>query len=154
MKYLILILVLFLMTGCVDGSYGGAGGYPNSGYGYPSSNYPSSGYGYPNSGGYNNPNNYPNNYPNNNYPSGNYNGNRNSCGGNKRCGGDSRPRDIVVAPPPPPPRPVEIQPSCPSGSVMDGRGCRVTDSSKRRPGGDGYINPCSGGTRYSGGRCI
>ena len=154
MKKLVLVLSPLLIAGCVDGGYGGGYGYPSSGYpssGYPSS-YPSTGYpppvayppagypSYPSSGGYN--------YP----PPQREDHNR--CGGNKRCGGNDRPRDVVVAPPPPPPPVVSApQPSCPSGTVLDGRGCRITDSSKPRPGGDGYINPCSNGY-YSGGRCV
>ena len=150
MKNIILVLALLTLVGCVDSNYS----YPGGGYGG----------GYPSSGGYNNNRDcsYYGNCPygNNNPYGGGYNNNRcggnkrcgnDRCGGNKKCGGD---RDTVInVPPPPPVQKIEIQPSCPSGSVLDGRGCRVTDPSKRRAGGDGYMNPCPGGY-YSGGRCV
>lgn len=39
-------------------------------------------------------------------------------------------------------------PSCPSGTVLDGHGCRITNPSLRRPGGDGYINPYPNGNNH------
>lgn len=66
--------------------------------------------------------------------------------------------DMMQHTPPParqePSSPPAPTPSCPFGTVMDSRGCKIIDPKMRRPGGDGYINPCSSGYYYHGGRCV
>ena len=47
-----------------------------------------------------------------------------------------------------------VRPSCPAGTNFDGKSCIITDGSKRRPGGDGRINPCPKGMWVSGGVCV
>lgn len=154
MKKLVLVFALLSLIGCVDGNYNYPDPYGNSG----------SGYGYPDNRDcsyYGNCPGYGNNRPYYPPPPRDYNrcgGNKrcgnDKCGGDKRCGGDSRGGVVGSIPPAPPPPKPEVSPSCPSGTVLDSRGCRVTDPSKRRPGGDGYSNPCPSGMWYSGGRCV
>ena len=47
-----------------------------------------------------------------------------------------------------------IHPNCPAGTVYTGSTCKITDSSLKKPGGDGNINPCPKGMWVSGGKCV
>jgi len=177
MKYHLLALSALLLQACDQNyQYPSGGGYPSQ---YPSGGYPAGGGygypsgGYPSGGGYGYPNNYPppppaydcrqyGNCPGTYYPP----PRRNDWDRDRdrrdrdhdRDHHDNRPKPPVHVQPPAPP-PVNttnntIAPSCPSGTVYDGRTCKITDNRLKRPGGDGNINPCPKGMWVSNGNCV
>ena len=146
--------------------------YPNNGYpntGYPSGGYPNNGYpgGYP-SGGYYPPPQQPPTYdcryygncPGSYNPPPRRNDNNNNNGhhhGNQNNNNNNSTPYIpppVVIPPPSNSTGSSITPNCPSGTVYTGRTCKITDSSLKKPGGDGNINPCPKGMWVSNGTCV